>query len=242
MTNGSEIPCVLVVDDDVITLRFFEAAFREMRVDCVGVEDGASALIAIRNRNFDLLLIDRYLPDMNGPVLLDALRDARIGAPALATSAEVDAKVRSETIAAGFDGMIAKPIGVRELRDVVSTYISLAHTDATLLLDDSAALGSLGGSVNSLAALRALLANELDDLQQTYSGKNSVDEDELGAKLHRLRASCGFCGATALAEAAKNLQSALRDRTRDHRQEMSAFFDCCSITTARLREAPAAHR
>ncbi|MEP6483457.1 MAG: response regulator [Rudaea sp.] len=241
MTEGSDMPCVLVVDDDAITLRFFEAAFRQMHMTCVAIESGAAAKVAVENQRFDLLMIDRHLPDTSGPALLKAMRDASVATPAIATSADVDAQVRADMIEAGFVDIIAKPIGTEKLRDLVAVYVAMP-IDETPVLDDEAALQSLGGSVDALGALRVLLADELDDLVQAHTKTTAMDNDEFIARLHRLRASCGFCGALALAEIAMHLQHALRDRTRDHRREVSRFLKSCAATATRLRETPTAHR
>src|SRR5690349_19682004 len=101
---------VLVVDDDAITLRFFEAALRDIGAVVISVEDGASARAAITTDAFDLLLIDRHLPDMSGEMLLQALRDSGCTAPAIATSADVDDDVRARMLDAAFDEVIAKPV------------------------------------------------------------------------------------------------------------------------------------
>ncbi len=113
---------VLVVDDDAITLRFFEAALRDIGGEVVSVEDGASARAAAAGAAFDLLLIDRHLPDMSGEMLLQALRDAGCTTPAIATSAEVDDDIRARMLDAAFDEVIAKPVSLERLREVVSPF------------------------------------------------------------------------------------------------------------------------
>lgn len=223
---------VLVVDDDAITLQFFEAALREIGADVASVEDGAAARGALAGAAFDLLLIDRHLPDMSGEILLQALRDAGCMAPAIATSAEVDDGIRARMLDAAFDEVIAKPVSMERLRDVVSRFVDIP---ARLLSDDDA-LRTLGGNRESLAALRGLLAVELDELRASCANFDTLDRQVLAARLHRLRASCGFCGAPALAEAAAAMQSALNE---DAAVDWPAFLALCASTATALRGSPA---
>ena len=217
---------VLVVDDDAITLRFFEAALRQIGAQVTSVEDGAAARAAISGGAFGLMLIDRHLPDMSGERLLLALREAGCTAPAIATSAEVDDGIRASLLDAGFDDVFAKPISLERLRDVVSRFAG----EPAQLLNDEEALRALGGHRESLAALRVLLAAELDELGNNV---NTLDAQAIATRLHRLRASCGFCGAAALAQAAAAIQSALND---DATIDWPAFLALCAATATALRE------
>jgi len=219
---------VLVVDDDAITLRFFEAALRDIGADVTSVEDGASARAAIAKDAFDLLLIDRHLPDMSGEMLLQALRDSGCTAPAIATSADVDDAVCARMLDAAFDEVIAKPISLERLREIVSRFAG-----SSPLLNDDEALQALGGHRESLIALRGLLANELDELQTSCADFDTLDRQTLAARMHRLRASCGFCGASALAQAAVMMQSALNESAAI---DWPAFLALCESTATALRE------
>jgi two-component system OmpR family response regulator len=220
---------VLVVDDDAITLRFFAAALRDFGAETVSVDDGASARAACGNGAFDLLLIDRHLPDMSGEMLLQALRDTGCVTPAIATSAEVDDHIRARMLDAAFDEVIAKPVSLERLREVVNRFVG----DTVKLLDDDEALKTLGGHRESLVALRGLLAGELDELCVSCSDFDTFDRQTLAARLHRLRASCGFCGASALAQAAAATQSALNENAA---VDWPAFLALCAATSTALRE------
>lgn len=223
---------VLVVDDDAITLRFFEAALRGFGALVTSVEDGASARAAIAGGAFELLLIDRHLPDMSGEMLLQALRESGCTVPAVATSAEVDDGIRARMLDAAFDEVIAKPVSLELLREVVGRFIGVPEK----LLSDDEALRTLGGNRESLAALRGLLAGELDELCASCADFDTLDRQALAARLHRLRASCGLCGATALSDAAAAAQSALNE---DAALDWPAFLALCASTATALRASRA---
>jgi CheY-like chemotaxis protein len=226
MTKGRR---VLVVDDDAVTLRFFEAALREIGADVASAEDGAAARAAIAHGAFELLLIDRHLPDMSGEALLQALRDLGCTTPAIATSADVDDDVRARMLDAAFDDVIAKPVTVKQLRGIIGRFLDLPSPP---LVNDDEALPAIGGSRDSLAALRGLLAMELDELCASCADIDVLDRSLLAGRLHRLRASCGFCGAVALAQAAAVTQGALNERAAI---DWPAFLTLCAATASALR-------
>ncbi|MBS0556989.1 MAG: response regulator [Proteobacteria bacterium] len=222
---------VLIVDDDPISLRFLEAAVGECGCVVVLAGDGAQALAAADG--FDLMLIDRHLPDTNAVDLLHHLRAQGIDTPAIATSAEIDSDVATQLRAAGFADVLEKPAPLQRIGEIVSRHLPRVEP---ALLDDASALAAIGGDANALRALRGLLAQELEQLGNDLDRSNTaIDATALDARLHRLRASCGFCGAPALAQCAAEIQSSLRagDTLADARRR--AFAARCRDTARVLR-------
>jgi CheY-like chemotaxis protein len=222
---------VLIVDDDPISLRFLEAAVAQSGCVVETSIDGATALAA--NGDFNLLLIDRNLPDIGGVELLHALRKAGITAAAIATSAEIDADATAQLHAAGFVDVLEKPASVQRIVEIVVRHLPKT---TPILLDDNAALGAIGGDADALRALRDLLARELEQLEHDLTrGDLATDTVRFGERLHRLRASCGFCGASALAARAADWQNALRDGSQATDGLRDAFIVACRETATALR-------
>ena len=224
-------PRVLIVDDDPVSLRFLEAAVEQSGCVVETAANGAAALAA--DGAFDLLLIDRHLPDIDGVELLSALRKDGITAAAIATSAEIDADAAAQLRAAGFADVLEKPASVQRIVEIVVRHLPKT---TSILLDDLAALGAIGGDADALRALRDLLARELEQLEHDLTHTDlATNPSRLGERLHRLRASCGFCGASALATCAADWQSALRDGTQAMDERRDAFIVVCRKTTTALR-------
>lgn len=229
---------VLIADDDPVSLRFLEIALRELGCGVTAVANGAAAIAAANAASFDLLLLDRRMPDCGGADLLRALRRTGIAAPAIATSAELDAHIRAELVAAGFADALAKPIRVDVLAHVVSAHCALAQwsvaetTPASAerdraLLDDTAALSAVGSDTATLRALRGLLARDLDAM---HAGGIPTDMRALAETLHRLRAACRYCGASALGYSATGIESTIRAGRLPLPDELAAFMRCCAET------------
>ena len=236
---------VLIADDDPVSLRFLEIALRGLGCDVTAVADGAAAIAATNVATFDLLLLDRRMPGCGGVYLLRALRGAGIAAPAIATSAELDADISAELAAAGYAAALAKPIRVDVLAHAVSAHCALAQWSVAemkpaqverraLLLDDVAALSAVGGDADTLRALRGLLARDLDAM---HAAGIPTDMPALAETLHRLRAGCRYCGADALDQSAARVESAIRAGRVALLEEISAFMRCCTETKTAIERS-----
>ncbi|GAP64746.1 two-component system response regulator protein [Mizugakiibacter sediminis] len=202
---------LLLAEDDPVSRRFLADALHGLgcAVDAHG--DGEAALRAARDTRYALLILDLGLPVRHGAALLAALRaDPRAASrdtPAVATSAELDAARRRELLTLGFAAALAKPLTIDALRGMLRDMLS-AHVASPLLDDEGAAAAS--GDADTVRALRRLFAGELAALAGELDG-GTLAGAALRDRLHRMRAGAGFCGATALDEAAAALAAALRD-------------------------------
>lgn len=226
--NKERLPRVLVADDDPVSLQFLVNALSELGCSVTGVAGGAAALAICAQSLPELLLLDRRMPDLGGVPLLHELRRGGCSAPAIATSAELDACARAELAAAGFVDAVAKPISVEQLAALVGKHLpgrptsrrrmtanapagASAAAEQAAALDDGPALAAVGGDRETLRALRGLFLQELEIMSPRIA---ALPAGELGEWLHRLRASCRYCGATRLLGAAERLESLLK-RSRD---------------------------
>ena len=78
-------------------------------------EDGKDALIAAMGQDYDLLILDRMVPGLDGLAVLKSLRASKNNTPALFLTAlgEVDSRV--EGFDAGGDDYLTKPFAFVEL-------------------------------------------------------------------------------------------------------------------------------
>ncbi|GAB3041265.1 MULTISPECIES: response regulator [Oleiagrimonas] len=215
--------CVLLAEDDPVSALFMAEAMRGLGLDVESCADGTQALSCARERRYDLLMLDCRLPGHGAREILDALSSettsASHGVPAIASSAEVTPDMERELRASGFREVLRKPLQVHELEQAVQAL--LPH--APPLLDETAALDA-SGDAHTLQALRGLFRKELETLSAQLDALIQ-ERGALNERLHRLRASCGFCGALPLARACEQLSSATperRDAALEHFRERLA--------------------
>jgi two-component system OmpR family response regulator len=106
---------ILVVEDDPAIAGLVSTGLeaRGYRVDHAGC--GRDALVACHTSPYDVVVLDRMLPDMTGLAVLNALREEGVEAPVLVLSALASVENRVEGLVGGADDYLAKPFDMSEL-------------------------------------------------------------------------------------------------------------------------------
>jgi two-component system cell cycle response regulator DivK len=108
---------VLVVEDDQDNREMVVKVLKHNGYRPIEAVDGQEAVERVRAENPDLILLDLYIPKMNGYEVTRKLKGDQDlhHIPIIALTAHAMKGDREEALAAGFDGYITKPIDVREL-------------------------------------------------------------------------------------------------------------------------------
>ena len=106
---------VLLIEDEARLSSIIQRVLRAERLDVDVADRGDDGLEAALNGNYDVLIVDRMLPGMDGITLINRLREDGIETPALMLSALSDMPRRVEGLNAGVDDYLAKPFAFEEL-------------------------------------------------------------------------------------------------------------------------------
>jgi putative two-component system response regulator len=107
---------ILAVDDEPFNLDLIEAAFIEYdNVEIVNARDGFEALDIIAKDEFDVVLLDISMPDMDGMEVLQKIRaDERLSElPILMVTA--NSEIENEALELGATDFLAKPYNIEVL-------------------------------------------------------------------------------------------------------------------------------
>ncbi len=106
---------ILIVEDDLEAAAAMVRGLGEAGLICVHAADGVLGLDAARDGGFDVLVVDRMMPNMDGLSMVEALRQAGVWSPVLFLSAlgEIDDRVAG--LKAGGDDYLVKPYAFVEL-------------------------------------------------------------------------------------------------------------------------------
>ncbi|RML71185.1 DNA-binding response regulator, partial [Pseudomonas savastanoi pv. savastanoi] len=107
---------LLLVEDDRAIGQGIRVALNTEGYTLDWLEDGLSALHALRSEPFDLLLLDLGLPRMDGFDLLRQLRAEELALPVLILTARDGTADRIAGLDAGADDYLIKPFDVDELK------------------------------------------------------------------------------------------------------------------------------
>lgn len=124
---------VLVVDDDPLSNHLVVAALRRAQLDAEASDNPLSGLELLRQRQYDLVLLDIEMPNMTGFDLCRKLRTLTGYArtPVIYVTAHTDFENRARSVLAGGNDLIAKPIFPIELAVKVVTHLLKSRLPAT---------------------------------------------------------------------------------------------------------------
>jgi CheY-like chemotaxis protein len=109
---------ILVVDDNRINRLVAVKSLEAMGAGAEAVESGTAAIEAVDRTNFDLVLMDINMPEMDGMEAtrrIRALSSQAAATPVIALTADVMTHHRQSYRMAGMDGVVAKPFSPAQL-------------------------------------------------------------------------------------------------------------------------------
>ncbi|MFT7775242.1 ATP-binding protein [Roseateles sp.] len=165
-------------------------------VDCV--QDGLEVLASLRHADYDLVLMDMQMPQLDGLQATRRLRqDPRWSAlPVLALTANASTADHAACLAAGMDGHIGKPFDPDALAAAIRRLCGQA------VLDGAGALARLGGDRRFYGQLLRRFAPQARALVARLRGSGS-DADAA----HQLKGMAAAIGARRLAAASAEAEA-----------------------------------
>lgn len=106
---------ILVIEDDQTTRKYLVKGLSSAghSIDCIG--DGREGLSAGLDTRYDILIVDRMVPGLDGLNLVKSLRAASVRTPVLFLTAMSGVDDRVEGLEAGGDDYLVKPFAFSEL-------------------------------------------------------------------------------------------------------------------------------
>ncbi|MBV9553735.1 MAG: response regulator [Alphaproteobacteria bacterium] len=106
---------VLVVDDEPAIRRFLRTSLSTGGYLVREAETGSGALDQLRRSPPDILVLDLGLPDIDGLVIIERLREQRLTLPIIVLSSRSDESGKVKALDLGADDYVVKPFGIDEL-------------------------------------------------------------------------------------------------------------------------------
>lgn len=114
---------VLIAEDVKTNQMLVEKMLQKLGLNVTIVEDGIEAVSKAITGEFDLILMDMMMPNMNGYDATKEIRNKGIMTPIVAMTAKIMADDKNECMKAGCDDYIAKPFSKNELVQIISKYL-----------------------------------------------------------------------------------------------------------------------
>jgi len=122
MTEQTKSPTlfkILIVDDETAIAELLTTLLKNFGHDAIGVTEVSKALELLQNEQFDLLLTDLKMPDMNG---IEVVKHAKRYAPHIKTILFTGWGYEFEDqagLGSDIDAILPKPFGIKKLTKLI---------------------------------------------------------------------------------------------------------------------------
>jgi CheY-like chemotaxis protein/HPt (histidine-containing phosphotransfer) domain-containing protein len=211
---------ILLAEDNLVNQALAARLLENHGHHVVIAANGRQALQQLDNENFDLVLMDVQMPDMDGFEATATIRkkEETTGThiPVIAMTAYALQGDKERCLAAGMDVYLAKPIAPGRLIDAIqnlsqsAAFAEVAPTAERRKhepIDTQGALTRVGGNVDHLKELVALFLKELPgQMSRLKEAMSAGDADALERAAHKIKGSVGNFSAYPAFQAASRLE------------------------------------
>lgn len=233
---------VLLAEDSPINQKVTQSMLHGFGVNVDLVANGREALNALAGKHYDLVFMDCQMPEMDGFQATRKIREGEASTgdhvPIVALTAHAMETAREECAASGMDDYLSKPFGMKDLGAALGRWLPMKKTNAgepvgkipgaVPAMNVEKSLGLLDGNEQLLIEIMELFLRNAD--REIPELREELDRGETGQILHRvhmLQSIAGNLSASALFEAAGELESGIRNGAADKLPGLVSDLERC---------------
>lgn len=239
---------VLLAEDSATNRMLATAILRGAGYDVTATANGRELLNAIRAEAYDLILMDIFMPEMDGleaTAAVRALPDARARIPIIAMTAYAVESDRERCLAAGMSDYVSKPIHKQELIETVkrwlekSKYVGGDHrnADGTAEALNVSVLETLehdAGYDTMVELVRAYAGETAEAIERLGTAVEADDLQAIEREALALKTGAGTFGATRLHQQSESLEMACLAGDRMRAKAIAATLPRAAQATCHL--------
>lgn len=176
---------ILAIDNDLVLLNMLHDMYRQYGVECDTCQSVDELTDLMRTKDYDLLITDLKMPEVNGYEVLELLRSSEIGnsqtIPVVAATAAGYVE-EEELKRKGFAAVLYKPYSIDELLAVTGNCIERNKTSRI----DLSPLLAFGDKRRTLEKLVTTTQSDMEEVRKAAEAK---DMEALDNWVHHLRSS-----------------------------------------------------
>ncbi len=253
---------ILVVEDNPVNQLVAKRLLERQGFKPVIAEDGFKALNHYADKEFDLVLMDIQLPEMDGYEVTRRIREMqkKIGRriPIVAMTANAMKGDREKCLEAGMDDYVSKPVQPQKLFQVIETVCGgeageVKSGDSPLpmhdgpmpihsaeqpiangkILDRTEGLAHMGGDESLYQEIiKIFLEDAPGQIEKIRQGLEQGKADIVECEAHALKGSAANIGALSLSQTALEIETAAEEK---HLEKAVPYVDLLSMEYERLR-------
>ncbi len=226
-TTPEARPQILLVEDNKVNQQVAIGILQHLGYDADIAVNGIDAIKRYKTHEYDLLLMDIQMPDMDGYEATRSIRDYEKDAglhrvPIVAMTAHAMKGDREKCLSAGMDGYLPKPIQAEDLdmeirkwtASPMITAVETVRQPASLtFFDRENLLARLGGDNSMIERIMEIfLQNAPELIRSIRAALQKKDHELLVQHAHTLKGSSANTGALRLHELALQTEIAAREK------------------------------
>jgi CheY-like chemotaxis protein len=228
-------PRVLIVEDNFENVALMRAFLENLSLSLDFAENGVAALEKRRLNDYDLILMDMQMPVMDGYAATRGIRaweeaNGQRRVPVIALTAHASSGSRGDSVGAGCDGYLAKPLEKHDLLEAIAKFGQPANREQ--------APGELSdGQGQALSpAIRArrpvFLANRWRDLEKLQDALAVRDFAAIRTIAHNCKGIGAGYGFPEISSLGAELSTAAKAFDTDKLRESLGDFERCLVTAS----------
>ncbi|MBF0164485.1 MAG: response regulator [Magnetococcales bacterium] len=229
----AEIPAntlILLVEDDPINLAVIKGMLQPYRVRIEAAQNGRVALGKLAKSNFDLVLMDCLMPEMDGYAACREFRGMELTSgvsrrtPVIALTANAMQGDREKCLAAGMDDYLSKPFKRHALVEIIALWLARARSQGGLEIPpptetlrerepiDREKIQELQEDLGEdfFKVLRTFQAGLPDRSARVWSALQANDANQVHMEVHSLKSLSAQFGLVRLREVVVGLDNKAR--------------------------------
>ncbi len=122
---------ILIVEDNKINQMITRRMLENRDILCEVIDNGEDAIEALKNNNYDLVLMDVHLPGINGTIATQEIRKFDTSTPIIAMTAISLNENREMLLSFGMDDVITKPFIPQDFYNMLYKFLSVNNLKST---------------------------------------------------------------------------------------------------------------
>ncbi len=219
---------ILMAEDNIPNQKVALAIMKKFGFSADIANNGIEAVESLRKAEYNLVLMDMQMPEMDGLEATRIIRDQNSGVlnpniPIIAMTANAAKEDRKKCAEAGMNDYISKPINPDELLAVISRYLPIniqqplgwgepQHT--TEIFDYQELLDRMCGNEEFIKDIIKSFPSYLNkQIKELKSALNEKDSEKIRLHAHTIKGMCGNMAAHRLADTARQIELAEKEGT-----------------------------
>jgi len=235
---------ILLAEDSLVNQKLAISLLERHGCTVVAAENGREAVAVWESQDFDLVLMDVQMPDMDGLEATAAIRAkerrSKAHIPIIAMTAHALKGDRGRCLEAGMDEYIAKPIRAKRLCDTIERVLGMAGTPLSPTpetelpeTDDEGETWDwsriIRGVEGNHDVLRGIVEASLDEsprlIEEIRQAIRNGDAAAVQRSAHTLMASARFFGIRRLSDSVRRLEDMGKEENLDGAEESLAITE-----------------